>query len=109
MKSLDAHPFTVPREITNDKQLIQLAKDWKGVTEVRIIGINALGPVHQAREDIKELLKNRKRVKILLLNPYSKEFLQRVRDVECKGADEDYESHRKRLIAEWNATYSILI
>jgi len=53
-ESLDAHPFTEPREIANDRQLIQLAKNWESVTEVRIIGINALEPVHYAREDIKE-------------------------------------------------------
>jgi len=107
---LDAYPFTEPREITNDRQLIWSAKNWESVTEVRIIGINVLETVHQAHEDIKELLENRKRVKILLQNPYSKEFLQRVRDIECKykGANEDYESHKERLLAEWNATYHIL-
>jgi len=96
-----------PRDITADKYLIRLARDYKGINEVRIIGINSLGVVHQAREDIIDLLKTGKSVKFLLLNPTSDEFIRRIKDVECKP-DEDFESHKQRLIAEWNATVMIL-
>jgi len=111
MNSIDAKPPVQPRNVTNDMQLIRLARDLKSVTKIRIIGINSLGPIHQVREDIKELLEANKSVEILLLNPYSEEFEKRVRDVECKykRKKEDYESHRQRLLAEYNATIAILL
>lgn len=74
------------------------------------MGINSLGVVHQAREDIKELLEAGKLVKLLLLNPKSEEFTQRIKEVECKYKNtyEDFESHKQRLEAEWNSTIMIL-
>jgi len=96
-----------PRDITADKYLIQLAQNYKELQEVRVIGINSLGVVHQAREDIKKLLEADKPIKFLLLNPHSDEFVKRVKDVECEPG-EDFEKHKLRLIAEWNATVRIL-
>jgi hypothetical protein len=101
-----SHGYTEPRDISADKHLMKLALAYKGAAEVRIIGINSLGVIHQAREDIKELLEANKSVKFLLLNPRSGEFIQRIKDVECiyKGGYENSESHKRRLLAEWNAT-----
>jgi len=96
-----------PRDISADKHLIRLAKDYKGVSEVRVIGINSLGVVHQAREDIMELLNSGKTIKFLLLDPKSEEFINRIKEVECKP-HEDFESHKQSLVAEWNATIMIL-
>jgi len=94
------------RDINNDKDLIAYAKNNTDVTEVKILGINALGPVHRAREEIKGCLENGKQVRILLLNPYSDNFINRIREVECKSYldIEDYSSHLERLMAEWYAT-----
>jgi len=96
-----------PRDITADKYLIHLAQDYKHLEELRIIGINSLGVIHQAREDIMHLLKKGKTVKLLLLNPISDEFINRIRNVECRP-NQDFESHYQRLKAEWNATIMIL-
>jgi len=94
------------RKITNDKDLIAYAKDNDDVTEIKILGINALGPIHRGREEIKGCLEKGKKVKILLLNPYSYTFIDRIRKVECnsKTGLEDYDSHLERLMAEWNAS-----
>lgn len=99
-----------PRRIIGDVRVIRFARDHKEVTEIRIIGINSLGVFFQSREDIGELIKAGKLVKILLLDPKSNEFIQRIKEVECKykGNVEDFESHRRRLIAEWNASIMIL-
>jgi len=104
---LISRDYNEPRDITADRHLIRLARGYKGINEVRVIGINSLGVVHQAREDIIELLKSGKSVKFLLLNPTSDEFINRIKEVECKP-DEDFESHKQRLIAEWNSTVMIL-
>lgn len=102
--------YAEPRDITSDKTLIRRAGDAKQVTEVRVLGINSLGVVHQAREDIKEILDKGRKIKFLFLNPRSDEFIQRIREVECKykGASEDFESHYRRMMTEWNATFTSL-
>lgn len=98
------------RDITSDRKLIRWAVDAKQVNEVRALGTNSLGVIHQAREDIKELLDKGRKIKFLLLDPRSDEFTQRIREVECryKGTTEDFHSHLSRLIAEWNAIFAIL-
>jgi hypothetical protein len=65
------------RVITEDKKLINSAQK-----EVWILGINALAPLHQCREDLIALLKKKGIVKVLLLNPESDAFKQRERDEE---------------------------
>lgn len=94
------------RDIKNDKDLIAYAKTNDDVTEIKILGINAVGPVHSAREEIKGCLEKGKHVKILLLNPYSTEFIDRIRNVEClcNSITEDYQSHLERMLSEWYAT-----
>lgn len=98
------------RNFSNDKTLIEDALTYDGDPEVRIIGINSLGLVHQAGEDIKELLKKGIQVKILLLDPTSVEYLDRIKHFECmyKGALENEDSHKNRLNSEWNASMAIL-
>lgn len=67
-----------------------------------ILGINALGPLHQNRESIVEILKRNGIVQILILNPESKAFKMRV------NFEEEY--NKKicgRLIAEYHASVAI--
>lgn len=80
---------------------IELIKDSK--SELLIMGINALGPLHQGREDIIEQLKKGVNVKILLLDPESTAFLQRARNEETT-----YERTRSgRLKAELMTSLAI--
>ncbi len=98
------------RNINNDKDLLIYANRVDDVSEVKILGINGLGPVHRGREEIIKCLEKGKQVKVLLLNPYSRAFIDRIIEVECKRGNitEDYESHLERLTAEFNATLKIL-
>ena len=85
------------RVMSEDKQLIITSQK-----EVWILGINALGPLHECYEELISLLKKGGRIKVLLLNPASKAFKQREKDEE--------ELNGKivgRLCAEYNASLSI--
>lgn len=85
------------RVITEDKRIITDAKE-----KLWILGINALGPLHEAREDIISLLNRGGNVRILLLNLKSKAFEQREKDEgEIKGQTSG------RLRAEYIASVAI--
>lgn len=64
-----------------------------------IMGINSLGPIHQNRESIIGILKRNGTVRILLLNPRSNAFIERVQ-FEEKHNDRIC----GRLLAEYEAT-----
>jgi len=110
LRELTSRQYNEPRDINADRDLIQVASKYEGITEVRVMGINSLGVIHQAREDIIKLLKAGKSIKFLLLNPLSDEFNNRINDFECvyDGVKRDFQKHRHRLIAEWNSSVMIL-
>jgi excisionase family DNA binding protein len=70
--------------------------------EIWILGINALGPLHQGREAIIKQLKKGVNVKILLLNTESHFFLKRV-----KKEDPEHGIETGRLFAESQAAVAI--
>lgn len=85
------------RAISEDKKLIVDAQK-----EVWILGINALGPLHECYEKLIGLLKNGGKIRVLLLNPESNAFKEREKDEE--------EINGKicgRLLAEYNASLAI--
>ncbi len=64
-----------------------------------ILGINALGPLHQTRKKMLEILNKGGTIRLLLLDPNSKAFSER----------EDFELDKVgRLRAEWNASLKII-
>lgn len=85
------------RAIFKDIDLIK-----NSTMELWILGINALGPLHQGREAIIEALLRGVNVRILLLDPDSNAFHQRQQK-------EEYVNERTagRLRAEFNASVAI--
>lgn len=79
----------------SDRQLIEEAKK-----SIQIIDINALGPLHHAREELIGFLRNKGGiVQIILLDSESKEFSER----ELQEKD-----HARHIFTEWVATLSII-
>ncbi len=66
------------RNISADLALLKLSEK-----EIRILGINALGPLHQGREILIKKLRNGVNIKILLLDVNSPIFTQRELKEEC--------------------------
>lgn len=85
------------RDFEKDSELIKNAKE-----KICILGINALGPLHRNRENFINFLKNKGNLQILLLDPESDEFKNRVNF-------EEYHNGKicHRLIAEYNASLAI--
>jgi len=90
------------RRIEKDLMLMGFAKN-----ELWILGINALGPLHQGREIILELLKRGVQIRILLLDPESPEFTTRKADEEYKEKEDGVFYFGNRLINEYNASIAI--
>jgi excisionase family DNA binding protein len=67
-----------------------------------ILGINALGPLHQGQKQIREALERGVNVKILLLDPACEEF-------QIRSKREEYKNGKQsgRLLAELNASIAI--
>lgn len=93
-KKVDRVTSTVDPE--SDRRLIKDAEK-----SVQILGINALGPLHHAREAMIKFLKVRKGIlHIVLLDPESTVFRDR----------EDHERDAfKRILTEWKASLTILM
>lgn len=85
------------RNLKTDIALIKVAS-----SEVWILGINALGPLHQGLEDIREQIKNGVKVRVLLLDPESEAFKERENDEECHD-----DAIAGRLQSEYNAALAI--
>ena len=91
-KKVDRVTSTVDPE--TDKRLIEEAEK-----SVEILGINALGPLHHAREAMIEFLAKGGILRIILLDPESPAFRAR----------EDLEKDQfKRILTEWTAAITIL-
>jgi hypothetical protein len=89
------HRATNKVDPESDRRLIHDANEC-----VQIMGINALGPLHHAREEIIDFLKSRHGcLKIVLLDPGSVEFREREKH-EHDGS--------KRILSEWKASLAIL-
>ena len=69
-------------------------------TDVKILGINGLAPIHHCREELIDLLRHRNStLKIILLNPNSDAFRRR----------EEFEKDKTgRIYSEWIASINIL-
>jgi hypothetical protein len=89
----NAREFAQRRLIEKDIELIEKAN-----SEVCILGINALGPLHQGREFLIRLLAKGGRVRVLLLKPKTPAFDRRV---------EFEEDNSSRLLAEFEASAAI--
>lgn len=89
------------RSITEDLKLMKSAQEC-----IWILGINALGPLHQGREILIRQLNEGKSVRVLLLDPDSGAFAERARfeeEVQKNGM-----THTSgRLRAEFNASLAI--
>jgi hypothetical protein len=88
------------RNITAVLNAISLARK-----SVYILGINALGPLHQAVEKLEDLLSKGKIVSVGVMNPLSENFILRERQ-ECMTPGKNVVS--SRLSFEWVATFGIL-
>ncbi|GEM_PF-1912122 len=80
---------------------IELIKECK--SELLIMGINALGPLHQGMDEIIKRLKEGVIVKVLLLDPDSNAFLERSMEEESGFGG----IHFGRLLAELQASLAI--
>lgn len=78
------------------------------VEEIRLRGVNRLGPIHEGREILIKLLKKRVVIKTLLLNPKSTQFNNRLRFFETRNGIEDMAVHKDRLYSEYNTVMYIL-
>ncbi|MDD4429697.1 MAG: hypothetical protein PHG64_15090 [Paludibacter sp.] len=87
----------VMRNPLRDRKIIKNARN-----SLLILGINGLGPLHQNRELIVRLLKNKGAVKVLLLDPRSDSFEERVNFEKCF---EDQQTNR--LIYEFLASFGL--
>ena len=87
----------VMRDSLGDRTIIENASK-----SLLILGINGLGPLHQNRELIINLLKNGGSVKVLLLDPRSDSFEERVSFEKCFD-----EQMTNRLMYEFLASVSL--
>ncbi len=87
----------VMRDSQGDRTIIKNARK-----SLLILGINGLGPLHQNRELIINLLKKGGSVKVLLLDPRSDSFEKRVKFEKCFD-----EQVTNRLIYEFLASVSL--
>lgn len=90
------------RRIEKDLHLMDMAHE-----DLWILGINALGPLHQGREIIIDQLERGVNIRILLLNPECPEFLKRVDNEEYVTKDDGKIYYAKRLIDEYKASIAI--
>jgi len=96
------------RNISNDLELLKSAQMFEDIDKILVLGVNSLGVVHQGYENIISLMsKKGLKIQILLLDPGGSVFDKRINS-ESSGKKEIYDSTRKRLISEWNATMMIL-
>ena len=77
----------------------------RATVKLDILGINALGPLHQGIEEIRRVLNNGGQVRILLLDHTSKAFRKREQR-ECARITDGVSSHR--LTKEWEASVEII-
>ena len=89
------------RSITEDVKLMKSAQE-----SIWILGINALGPLHQGREILIRKLNEGKTVRALLLDPDSGAFAERSR-FEEEVQKEGRIVTSGRLRAEFNAAHTI--
>lgn len=90
------------RRIEKDLCLMNMARK-----ELWILGINALGPLHQGREIIIKQLERGVWVRILLLDPDCPEFHSRMSDEEYKEKEVGKFYFGKRLFHEYNASIAL--
>ena len=96
----EAHVVLSKRSITAVLSAILPAGE-----SVQILGINALGPLHQAVEKLEEMLSRGKCVSIGVMNPLGDNFILREKQ-ECNTQNTEVVS--SRLSCEWIATFGIL-
>ncbi len=77
----------------------------KAESQLDILGINSLGPLHQGMEEIKRILDNNGMVRVLLLDAKSAIFKRREKQ-ECERQTDGATS--SRLTKEWEASLEIL-
>lgn len=90
------------RRIEKDLCLMNMARK-----ELWILGINALGPLHQGREIIIKQLERGVWIRILLLDPECPEFHSRMDDEEYKKKEDGMFYYGKRLFHEYNASIAL--
>lgn len=66
-----------PRDSAKDIDLFKKSRE-----AIWILGINALGPLHKGREDLLQALKRGVEIHVLIMNPDSQAFYERVRKEE---------------------------
>jgi len=86
-----------PRNPGNDRIIIKNTK-----MSLLILGINGLGPLHQNREIMINLLMNGGKVRVLLLDPSCEEFRKRVEFEKCKA-----KQITSRLLFEFLSSYAL--
>jgi len=92
------------RSITENLKLMRSARQ-----SIWILGMNALGPLHQGREILINQVNAGKCVRILLLDPVSSAFAQRILFEEgVKKDNDDIMLFSGRLTAEHDASMAIL-
>lgn len=90
------------RPVTENLKLMRSARE-----SIWLLGINALGPLHQGREILIKHLDENKSVRVLLLDPASDAFFRRVQFEEYHEK-EGRMVHSGRLVAEFGASLGIL-
>jgi hypothetical protein len=100
LKSADAGVFISSRNIA----VVMHAID-RAMHSIKVVGINALGPLHQGREKLLEVLDRGGQVSVGVMNPFRDTFAQRQRE---EGQVLRSGRLSTRLAMEWIASFGIL-
>ena len=101
--------YSENRKITHDLEILEEACKSESNFEILILGINALGILHQGYEKIIEILNKGKTIKILLLEPDENGFFgERVEIESINDKSNNLKSTKNRLTSEWNTSLMIL-
>lgn len=99
VKRTNAGVFISKRTISAVLKAIDLAQH-----SIKILGINALGPLHQGLEKFEAVLRNGGHVSVGIMDPLGTEFARRENE-ECEVSDQVTSA---RLSCEWIASFGIL-
>lgn len=96
------------RNISNDLGLLKFAQTCEDINRINVLGVNALGIVHQGYETIISLMsKKGLKIQILVIDPRGNVFSDRIIS-ESSENKALYEVTCYRLLSEWNTTMMIL-